>query len=328
MSINKSFSVIEKDYEPIELFSDLTTIEGVATYLKFYSRITGNNKIKIEVDGVKFKPNKEYLYEKDVRKPPASVSSNDHKYYVITRSSKSHNIYVFNDVNFLNGIYIGIGLCREDYKYIIRGIGETLTAHVDTPTSESNYVCDGNVCRRVVSDLHDGLDLTVTPEDKLEVRDEEDKLLLNDTKPVTDQVTHEEVTTNQSQPVTLPSTEDTTSNVPSETVGVTLEPTGKVTKEEGTYTVSQKAYGFDGSSTSPDEDGGIQPLEPVQPAIVKRNLVIRKSPLRRSPVSRRRSSPKDFDKMKLADLKKYAEDNNINIKGLTNKSDIVARLRK
>lgn len=313
----KAFSVIEQDYEPIELFSDLTTIEGIATYFKLYSNITGNKKIKVVIDNNKFKPNKKYVFSKDTRKVPTSIQSGN-KYFVVTRSSKAYNIYTFDDVNFLNGIYIGVGLCKEDYKYIIRGFGSTHSV------SENKYVCEGNVCKIVKQ--NDGV-LIERPEDKIEIRREFDDLATQIA--ILDKEREKESPPEEEPSVAKKEEENDIPHV--EIVGglTKLEKVEKTTEEQSVLPITQRTYGLDGvkvESGNDNENENENDEEEIQP-IIKRNLVVRKSPSRRSP---RRMSPRknNFEQMKLDDLKKYADKEGINIKGLTKKSDIVSALNR
>lgn len=303
MASFKEFEVTEKGYEPVFLFSDLVTIEGIASYFKLYSNITGNKKIRIFVDGKKIKANKKYVLAKDIRKIPDNVES-DMSFYVITRSSKSYNIYTFNDINFLNGVYIGIGLCREDYKYIIRGFGKV--------TSKQNYICDENTCKLVKSD---GLHFTIDPKDVAEAN-----------KIIENLVVFEHV---KPEKIEEPKEESATENETETATAAENKPAEKEESKTEVYGINppiveqNKSYGYDGKDMA-DEENTIQPLEEEPRKIV----IIRKSPSRRT--SNRRLSPRNisynFESMKLQELKEFADKNKINIKGLSKKSDIINKL--
>lgn len=315
----KTFSVIEQDYEPVELFSDLTTIEGIATYFKLYSNITGNKKIKVVIDNNKFKPNKKYVFSKDTRKVPTTIQS-ENKYFVVTRSSKAYNIYTFDDVNFLNGIYIGVGLCKEDYKYIIRGFGSTQSV------SENKYVCEGNVCKIVKQS--DGVFIE-SPEDKIEVRRELDDLATQ-IAILDKEREKEKENPPEEEPTAIKKEEENDIHHVEIVGGLTkVEKVEKTAEEQSVLPITQRTYGLDGIKVGNDNENegeNENDEEEIQP-IIKRNLVVRKSPSRRSP---RRMSPRknNFEQMKLDDLKKYADKEGINIKGLTKKSDIVSALNR
>jgi hypothetical protein len=117
-------SLHEDDYHSTTILTDEMTLEGIASFVKLFTEISGNQRMTLKLDGEKFKPNKKYLYEKNIRRVPSEIKSKM-RYYIVARGSKSYNIYTFDDIRFLSGIYIGIGFCKEDYSYIIRGIGET-----------------------------------------------------------------------------------------------------------------------------------------------------------------------------------------------------------
>lgn len=317
----KQIQIVEEDYEPLALLSDIDTIEGIASYFKLYSNITGNKKIRVFVDQQKYRPSKKHILSKDTRKVPNAIESSM-KYFVVTRSSKSYNIYTFDNINFLNGVYIGIGLCREDYKYIIRGFGETTVTVEKSSSDKKNSDEKKSNKDKDRSTKADGL--LLTPENKQEYNKAVGTLV-------------EYVMTAPPASVDPAEPEPESPKVVHKSASTTE--TKDSDEESGIIETSKlKTYGTDGTDETVVEIEPIIDIEPLTDDFAgssspKKAKIIRKSPIARRNSNTRRLSPRNistvspvFESMKLDELKKYADKNKINIKGLSKKSEIVHKL--
>jgi hypothetical protein len=240
-----------------ELKIDSDTAQGIACYFDSYYKLSKDRYTLMYKDSiVSLDPS--HIISRDVTNVPEQIGC-DSQYAVVIRSSRSYDIYGFDNSNFLNGIYIGIGFCREEYSHVVRKI--------------------------IIKDCvvnNDGLQSKVFNDPQNEIIE----------KVIEDNV--------ESSPV-----------IPIDTPEIYNDIIIEDIKEV---------------------DYPVIPRSPI-------NSPVRKPPMkspRKSPAKRKESPKKqtliqskiNFNLMKLDELKKYARDHNIDIKGLTKKQDIVDKLSK
>jgi len=274
-------TIVDEGFENTPICTDSDTLQGIASFIRVYSKSLAKRKIKVMIEDQTssgsstsgrtykpYKPDKKFLFEKDVRKIPQKINSSM-KYFIVIRNSKSYNIYTFDSISFLNGIYIGIGLCKEEYQYIIRGVGDT-----DDLIETSEH------------------DLKVENETKIEK--EEKKLVEIENNNEEDEKKEEEI------------------------VQTKIERTN----EGWTEVKEEKEEEKKEETEVKEEEKKETPLiiDSVQETLRKRVINTRRSPTKRN------NNP-NFDNMKLDELKKYANNHDINIKGLTKKSEIVDKVK-
>lgn len=287
-------SLHEDDYHSTTILTDEMTLEGLSSFVKLFTEISGNQRISLKIDGEKFKPNKKYLYEKNIRRIPSEIKSNM-KYYIVARGSKSYNIYTFDDIRFLSGVYIGIGFCKEDYSYIIRGIGETNLKIVQKEEEREDRDDHHINHRKKESRNTTQVKKIIEKQDEVE-KNQEDSRTKSESE-------YSEVVTS-TEPRDEPSQQSDESK---------LEGTNEnhVEKSE-----NQEDYESE--------------TEKKNVVITKRSPKIRLSP-RRS--TKKKISPmnpvnQNLSLLSMNELKSIAKNENINIDNLTKKTDIVEKIRE
>lgn len=300
-------SLYEDDYHITTIFTDKMTLEGIGSFVKLFSEISGNQRVSLKISGSKFKPNKKYLYEKNIRRIPSKINS-EMKYYVVARGSKSYNIYTFDDLRFLSGVYIGIGFCKEDYSYIIRGIGET-----DTDIKEKEEKED---------------------EDNIQVRKNKQKKKTNESVKVKES---KDTKAEDIKPTQVKKIEEQVESIPEVKDDNDVDEVKVVdeveTEEHKAESIKEEDETKDVSSSSDqqqgEEVGEIEHEEEKVKNIVltKRSPKIRMSPKRQSK-KKVVNTQMNFSLMSIADLKTLAKHENIDVENLTKKMEIVDKIKE
>lgn len=303
-------SLYEDDYHITTIFTDKMTLEGIGSFVKLFSEISGNQRVSLKIAGSKFKPNKKYLYEKNIRRIPSKINS-EMKYYVVARGSKSYNIYTFDDLRFLSGVYIGIGFCKEDYSYIIRGIGET-----DTDIKEKEEKED---------------------EDNIQVRKNKQKKKTNESVKVKESkdTKAEDIKPIQVKKIEEPIIESIP-EVKDDNVDEVKVVDEVETEEHKAESIKEEDETKDVSSPSSsdqqqqgEETGEVDHEEEKVKNIVltKRSPKIRMSPKRQSK-KKVVNTQMNFSLMSIADLRTLAKHENIDVENLTKKMEIVEKIKE
>jgi len=262
----EDYSIIYDSFE-VSIKTDIETIQGILCYFNSYYKLS---KQRVSVVGEKdIYIDKSYILSQDVTNIPNSIDCS-FKYAVVLRTNRSYDIYGFDNINFLNGIYIAIGFCREEYSYVIRKV------------IECSFVESDGLSSKVLKNNNSEIIEKVASENKI--------------------VCHNNICE------IIPPTETIEEKVENEDINeIVIEDIKKV-------------------------DYPVIPRSPVNSPPQERRKPIRASPkrasLKKTPEPVIVESVKiNFDSMKLEDLKKYAKDNNVDIRGLTRKGEIVEKLK-